>query len=817
MDKQTEPAHQLLVEAGILLTSSLDYQITLSNVAQLITRSIAHWCVIDLIDEHNHLQRVAVSHADPAKLAIAHELQQRYPVLEPETKHTIQRVLQGGETWFDPNVSQVRLAAEARDARHFELLKALGFTSEIVVPLIARRHTIGALTLVLGEGNRRYDESDLKLVEELARRVALAVDNARLFGEVEAQREWLQVTLSSIGDGVIATDAQAQVMFMNPVASALTGWSFDKAQGQKIETVFHIINEHSRAPVPTPIRQALEQGIKVGLATHTLLVARDGSERPISDSGAPIRDRDGRTIGAVLVFRDVSEQRAAEIALTASEARYRNLIENANDIIYTLDLAGNITSLNEAGERVLGYGPQELLNQSIEQIIEVADLEMMRGMLRRKLGGEARTRYEVNARAKDGHRIVLEINSQLIIVDGVPTGVYGIARDVTQRRRAGAYTALLQQITEAFSQAITPAEVADAVVQQALMPLNAHSGMVARLTALTELELISFYNVSTKWINYYKTMPLHADTILARAVREGMPIWIENLETFRQHYPATAANASMEGIQAVAALPLVIEGRIIGGISVGFSQTQTFDSFERSFLLAVAQQCAHALERTRLAEQAQAAAAAAERQRLARDLHDAVTQTLFSAMTIAESVERLWDRDPARARALLQQTVILNRSALSEMRALLLELRPEVIVKTSLHDLLRQLASAVQGRKHMDITLNLEEGSINLPPDVHIAVYRIAQESMNNIVKHSQASQLSIDLTMQAKQVMLRICDNGSGFDVAHQSAGLGLSTMRERAEAVGAEFHIDSSPGRGTETILLWQPAASSPPAVSK
>jgi PAS domain S-box-containing protein len=162
---------------------------------------------------------------------------------------------------------------------------------------------------------RALEEKARTLVEETTAR-RLAEENARA---VAAERERLQVTLSSIGDAVISTDAEGRVDFLNPVAEGLTGWTLSDAKGRPLTEIFHIINETTRQPVDNPALRALSEGRIVGLANHTLLVARNGVEHPIDDSGAPIRDVDGRIIGSVLVFRDISSLRRANDALQSAD------------------------------------------------------------------------------------------------------------------------------------------------------------------------------------------------------------------------------------------------------------------------------------------------------------------------------------------------------------------------------------------------------------------------------------------------------------------------------------------------------------------
>ncbi|MFL7890510.1 MAG: PAS domain S-box protein [Anaerolineales bacterium] len=209
-----------------------------------------------------------------------------------------------------------------------------------------------------------------------------------------------------------------------------------------------------------------------------------------------------------------------------------------------------------------------------------------------------------------------------------------------------------------------------------------------------------------------------------------------------------------------------------------------------------------------LAEKAAQDAINSERTRLARDLHDAVTQTLFSASIIAEVLPDLWALNPEEGKRRLDELRQLTRGALAEMRTLLVELRPSSLVQIPLPDLLRQYCESLIGRARLPIHFTVE-GQAVIPPDVQIALYRITQEALNNIVKHAKATSVLVRLNL-GKSVRLLIIDDGSGFDLETVSPDhMGLRIMCERAEAIGANCSIYSQPGEGTQISVLWQDAA--------
>ena len=168
---------------------------------------------------------------------------------------------------------------------------------------------------------------------------------------LQVSEEKLAVTLNSIGDAVIATDAEGRVTILNPLAERLTGWTQAEATDRQVDEIFNIINQETRQPSTIPVKETLAKGTIQGLANHTVLIARDGSERTIADSCAPIRDRDGQVVGAVLVFRDVSDEDAARQALRDSTALIQTILDTVVDGIITLHASGGVCRAGELGRR----------------------------------------------------------------------------------------------------------------------------------------------------------------------------------------------------------------------------------------------------------------------------------------------------------------------------------------------------------------------------------------------------------------------------------------------------------------------------------
>lgn len=269
---------------------------------------------------------------------------------------------------------------------------------------------------------------------------------------IKEQRAWFQVTLASIGDAVITTDTEARVTFLNPVGEAMTGWKTADAMGQPLGKVFNIINEETLQPAANPVIRALRDGVIVGLANHTALIAKDGTIRAIEDSAAPIRNEAGRIIGAVMVFHDVTDRRKADDALRRNEKTLSDFFENAAVGLHWVGADGRIIRANRAELKMLGYAEEEFVGHHISEFH--TDEATIAHILSALNSGAELNDCEATMRCKDGSVKAVLISSNGLWEDGKFVHSRCFTRDITDQKRADAIRARLAAVVESSDDAI---------------------------------------------------------------------------------------------------------------------------------------------------------------------------------------------------------------------------------------------------------------------------------------------------------------------------------------------------------------------------
>jgi PAS domain S-box-containing protein len=352
--KHTDDVLRFLAESGATLSSSLDYRETLANVARLAVPTLADWCAIDVMEEDGTVERLAVEHSDPEKVALAYELQERYPS-DPETTRGIGKVLKTGEPDMMAEIPEELLDQVALNVEHRTIMRELGLRSYMVVPMVARGRSHGAITLVSAESGRRYEETDLRLAEELARRTALAVDNAKLYEEAQREiserRDAEEALLQSEGryrtvvkqaaEGIFVVDIDTKLILEANIAYRnLLGYTAQDMLGLGL-TLYDVV-AHDRKSIDLNLEQIQREGTHfIGERRHR---RKDGSLVDVEVSSSVISYGGGKAL--CVIVHDITERK-----------RSAERLQRSLDALLGLYEAGQILSSSlereEIGSRLL--------------------------------------------------------------------------------------------------------------------------------------------------------------------------------------------------------------------------------------------------------------------------------------------------------------------------------------------------------------------------------------------------------------------------------------------------------------------------------
>jgi PAS domain S-box-containing protein len=413
---------RFLASASEILAGSLDSGTELERVARLTVPALADWCVVDLLAD-GRLHRLAVVHRDPAKAEAALELKRRYAVLPPTRAHRAWDVLQSGKPWFDPAVAESRFVAEARDAEHLALLRRLGYAAEMVLPLVARGRMLGVMTLVLADDSRHYGPGDLALAQELARRAALALDNARLYAEAQSAEARYRGLFEGVADAILSIDAEGRFRDVNAAATELLGYQRDELLGSRLEDLVAPGAELAEVEVLWRPRDGIWRG-------ELDLRRKDGMTLTVEARTTVVALPAGPV--ALSVVRDVSERHRAAV----DRQRLAWIVDSSGDVIIGKTLDGIVTSWNQAAERLYGYTAEEMIGQSISRIFPPERMDEFRDFTERLRRGERINHHDAVRITKDGRRIDVSVSiSPVTDAAGRIVGAATIAQDISERKR----------------------------------------------------------------------------------------------------------------------------------------------------------------------------------------------------------------------------------------------------------------------------------------------------------------------------------------------------------------------------------------------
>jgi PAS domain S-box-containing protein len=540
------------------------------------------------------------------------------------------------------------------------------------------------------------------------------------------------------------------------------------------------------------------------------LIGLKGTRRWLDTHAVPLRDAGGGASGLLAITRDITERKRAEAALKENERLYRTMMEQATENIFLIDVESRrIVESNAAFREALGYSEDELHGMTLYDVV-AGDRAAVDANIRRVLEQGSPSVGERRYIRKDGTLLDVEVSASVILRDGKKT-LFAVAHDITERVRA---QHLLEERVATLS-GIAGELTLDRPTETVLGDL-ARSVVNASTAIACGVVLIGEQEDAVNLFGSYG-FPEGYTAGLGEAYRAGVNS--PSLEAYRSRSPVL-----VRGLRAyiladplyapihrfvreapwdiVYSLPLVSRGLALGAIFFCFLPEGEPGEDEKVFLRAVADQAAVAVENAKLFSEARGKAALEERQKLARELHDSVSQALYGIALGVETARELLPDDPERAAEPLDYATTLAEAGMTEMRALIFELRPESLEREGLVAALEKQAAAVQARHGIRVEAAFD-GEPEAPLEVKEALYRVAQEALHNTVKHARAANVKVRLEESPEGFTLEVSDDGVGFDAQDDFPGhLGLKSMRERASRLNGTLEVVSGSGQGVHII---------------
>ncbi len=583
---------------------------------------------------------------------------------------------------------------------------------------------------------------------------------------LRVSQERYEMATQAASVGVWDWNIQTGEFYLDPNVKAILGYS-DEEIPNDIEVWTTYVHPEDRQPVMEAAQAHLDGRTPEYVFEHRML-HKDGSVRWIFVRGVAVRDAQGQAIRLVGSDTDITERKRVGQALQGSERKFKALYQSMPVPVYTWQRSGEdfcLIDYNGAADAITHGRMSDFLGTTARAMYpDRPDIvEDMSRCFAEKISIQKEMVYQFKSLGEDKTLVVKYafVPPDLVLVH---------TEDITERKKA--------------EEALRKSE-------------QEYRNLVEKISDV-------IYAVDTAGVTTYVSPAIEPFLGFTAEQVVGQPfarfIVPEDLEQSKNSFQVLMSGVS----------PGPAEYRVL--TSSGETRWMRVSSqpiVEEERVTGVQGVLTDITERKRVEEQLQEVAAAAERQRLARELHDAVTQTLFAASLVAETLPTVWDRDPQAARKGLEQLRSWIRGALAELRIMLLELRPDDLPGKPLDELIRQLGDGLMARTQTSVTTTVV-GNCSLPTEVKLALYRIAQEALNNVGKHAQASQVRVCLSCEPGHVTLEISDDGWGFNPDQIESGqLGVGIMHERAKAINSELTLVSQVGKGTTVTVIWQDAS--------
>jgi PAS domain S-box-containing protein len=844
---RTERERDFLATASDVLASSLDYDATLSTLTRLAVPGVADWCAVDEILPGGELRRIAVAHPDPKMVELAHILSEKYPP-DPDAPHGVPNVIRTGEPELVPDIPDEFLVSATVDEEHLRIVRELGLRSYLVVPLTARGNVLGALTLVASGSGRRFGERDLRLAQELSRRAAIAMDNARLYRESEAARLSLeeqavemelqseelqhqamqlqesQVDLEAaneqLAEQAAAAEAarqeseEAQALLdaffaaspvavglvdrdlryrrMNAALAALAGTDPEKAVGRSLREVM----PHFAPLVEPHYRRVLETGKPV-LNREVTAPRPEGPDGVFLVNYFPVGFSDGEVLGVGVVALDLTGLRRAE----ERERVFSKVLEDSRNEIYLFDAETlRFERVNRAARENLGYSMEELSEMTPLDLKPEFTPEQFAALVQPLLEGRLEVvRFETRHRRKDGSLYPVDIDLQYSRAGERPLFM-ALILDITERR-------------EAERELVESRERLRAVVDTA----------VDGIITIDERGFMETVNPAAERIFGYTS-----EEMVGRNVSMLMP------EPYHSEHDGYLERYLRTGERKIIGIGRAVPGRRSDGSTFPLELSVSESVLEgRRFFTGMVRDIT---ERQRAADQLMAAKEAAEQANQAKSQFLTIMshelRTPLNAIMGYEDIlttEITGPLNPLQKNHLLRiksgarQLLDLINQILSLAR---IESGKEEIVSESadLRDLAEESASLIEGlaeQKRLTLRTRLPGDSVRTVTDTG-KVRQILLNLLGNAVKFTEEGEVELSMSVAERQVTIRVRDTGPGIpeemhdrifepfvqaDLSatrrHGGTGLGLAVSRQLARMLGGDLVIEPGEGSGSTFAL--------------
>jgi PAS domain S-box-containing protein len=631
--------------------------------------------------------------------------------------------------------------------------------------------------------------------------------------QLEESEQRLRAIFENAGIGIALVDLQRRPLAMNDAMLKISGYTRQEMLNTSgYDLIYPPDQDLGRAEFKDLLARKINS-----FQVERRYQQKNGNPYWVRQTISAVCGRDNQVQYLIIMVEDIEEEKRAQERLLESEARFRTVFENTAMGIVILDVKTLSMRVNAAAREILDDPNLARRLNSVHELVHVNYQEAESELFQELIDGK-RDHYEVEHRyQRPGQEPSWVYVTFSAIRDSAGELIYLVAmlKNITEQKKTQ------QHLIE--SEARFRAMFDNVSVGMSMMSLErrilAVNQTAEQIIGYTAEELSK---IDPSDLIYSEDRQIGAEHLgeLMAGKRDN---WRVERRYLRKNNEIFWGRVTYSLVRDAEGKPQYLIGLIedITEQKLAAEKLAAQEARDRRTLEQRVEERTRALSEANLrlvneiegrqrAEEALAAKAvesaiSAERTRLARDLHDAVTQTLFSASLIAEVLPELWEMYPDEARKSNEELRQLTRGALAEMRTLLLELRPTALTQARFPDLIKQLSEAVIGRARLPVDLKVT-GDYELPPDVKVAFYRIAQESLNNIVKYGRASQVQISINLDCCNVHMEIKDDGVGFDPsAVKPTSLGMRIMRERAEAIHARVSISSTPGQGTMVSVNW------------